>query len=359
MAEYSKIAGGYFYYGSGSSGVEKVINLPFYPQSIQIWNNNIMANPVSGANFYTEWDPSWGQGNCLNGLYTSALAWSNAASFGGGVTVFNASSGVIFGSPQQIVSIPAANVPAITVTNHGYSVGDVVVFEGLYQTSNTGMIQICGIPFVITAATMNTFNILWNCSLSNYTALSGSPAGAVVKKIINPDQYFPGISFINNITLGTTTSVEITTIPNVVVGQTVSFRIPPQWGTTQLNSGQNPNIPGFAIYGSVLSISNNNININVDSTNFTAFNTNIPFAATPGLSFPQVVGVGDNNTGGGQPVNNGIPSVNGPSISGAFVNNTKYGFIMGPKTLLQSATTGNTIRWEATAYDYYQVLGSY
>lgn len=359
MAEYSKIASGYFTYGSSSSGVEKVINLPFSPQIVEVWNVNNWSNPVSGNIFYSWWNPSWGAGGCTNSLYTSGLAQTNSSTSSGGITVFSPVSGVVFGAPQQIVSMTAASNPVVTVTGHGYSNGDVVMFEGLYQSSTTGMPQIAGIPFTVVNAATNTFQVLWNAAQSNYTALSGSPAGATVKKIINPDQYSPGINVIDSIALGTTTVIVLTTVPNYAAGQTVSFRIPHQWGTTQLNAGQNPNIPGFVVYGTVTVVNGQTITVNIDSTNFTPFFTNIPVAAVSGLSFPQVVAVGDVNTGGGQQLVNSIPTSNGPTINGAFLNNTKYGFLIGPNTCLANAASGNTIAWRAEYFDYFSVPGTY
>src|SRR5690606_38044134 len=109
-------------------------------------------------------------------------------------------------------------------------------FTGLFQSSTTGMPQICGMPFVVTVSDATTFTIPWDTNQSNYTALSGNPTGAFVKKVLNPYLYVPGVSFISALSVGATTTVTTTTPHNLVVGQEVAFRIPQSYGTVQLNS---------------------------------------------------------------------------------------------------------------------------
>jgi len=56
-----------------------------------------------------------------------------------------------YGARKQIIGITAANPAVVNVTAHGYVVGDTVVLQGLAQSSTTGMQQIAGIPFTISA----------------------------------------------------------------------------------------------------------------------------------------------------------------------------------------------------------------
>jgi len=89
-----------------------------------------------------------------------------------------------------------------------------------------------------------------------------------------------------------------------------------------------------------------------------------------GQSLPQVVSVGDVNSGGvaysggalyPSPVfptsSGGTSSINGPAISGAFVNNTSQGFLVGLGVgAVQSSalllTASSVYLWEAFLYDY-------
>ena len=162
------------------------------------------------------------------------------------------------------------------------------------------MPQISGMTFVISAVgDADHFSVVWPGGGSNYTALSGSPAGATVKKVLYPWLYSPGVAYIEAITTGTTTTIVTTAPHNYVVGQEIAFRIPQAWGTTQLNSLPDVLIPGSPIYGYVTSVTNSTTFVcNINSTGYTAFNTNLTVAQMVGQSFPQVVAVGDVNSGG-------------------------------------------------------------
>jgi len=105
----------------------------------------------------------------------------------------------------------------------------------------------------------------------------------------------------------------------------------------------------------------------MNSTGYTAFNTNQTVASVPGLNFPQVLAVGDVNTGGVQissgsalyppPQVNGVNTINGPAIQGAYVTNTSQGFVIGSgatttdaSSVLVGANT-NVIYWRAMLTD--------
>ena len=367
MAEYSRIAKGSF----TSTGAAKQIYLPFQPTQVSIWNYSAaLAAPSANAVVSAYWDASMGQGFALEtGVYNATPVLVSDVVVANGISSFAAGQLFQFGAQQQIVSATAANPIVFTVTGHGYAVGDVVMFEGLYQSSTTGMPQIAGMPFVISAVTTNTFSVVWPGNGSNYTALSGSPSGAYVKKVLYPFLYSPQLSFIEAVTTGTTTTVVTTAPHNLVVGQEIAFRIPQAWGMTQLNSLPNSVVPGSPIYGYVTSVTNSTTFVcNINSTGYTAFTTNVTVAAVKaGLTFPQVLAVGDVNTGGlaysggnlyPSPVVNGVSTINGPAISGAFVNNTRQGFVIGAgagsnlSSSVLVGANGNVIYWTASIPDF-------
>lgn len=374
MAEYSKLARGKF----TSTGSAQVVPLPFQPQAVQIFNyTKSLAAPAANAVVKAEWDAYMGQGFAIETVYDATPVLVADVVVANGISTFGAGQLLQYGPSLQVVSITKAS-PAVVTTgsNHGLASGDVVVFQGLYQSATTGMPQIHLIPFTVTVTGATTFTIPWNTNQSNYTALSGSPSGAIVKKVLYPYIYFPGEVVISAITLGTTTTIDTASAHNYVVGQEVAFRIPSQWGTTQLNSLPNAQIPGSPIYGYVIAVTDyNTVVVNIDSSAYTAFNSNPSFAlgnAGP-LSLPQMVAVGDVNTGGVQissgsqlypapqyrPIANTLFStINGPAIQGAFVNNTAQGFIVGAgagSNLTSSVlvgSAGDIIIWHAEYYDY-------
>ena len=112
--------------------------------------------------------------------------------------------------------------------------------------------------------------------------------------------------------------------------------------------------------------------VNINSSTYTTFSSNIPFSSYPGLNFPQIVAVGDVNTGGVQ-ISSGsalypppyvvpigttrVNTINGPAIQGAFFNNTRQGFVIGAgfansdTTAFLGGGDGDVIEWRAYLHD--------
>jgi len=381
MTEYSRMAKGHYTVSGGSIGVSapnaKVINLPFQPDYVEFINYTEASAGTDDAVPFAWWDKDMGQGFAVIQRSSGSGAMVSDVVEANGISSFSAGLALQFGARQQVVGATAANPIVFNVTAHGYSSGDVVMFQGLYQTQFTaGMPQIDGMMFTITVTDADHFSIPWNGNQSNYTALSASPTGAYVKKVLYPYLYFPGVAIISAITLNTPTgytTVDTTSAHNFVVGQEVAFRIPPNWGTIELNSLPNNVVPGSPIYGYVVSVTDyNTFVVNIDSSSYTAFNSNQTVASVPGGDFPQVVAVGDVNTGGVQlsagsqlypppqyrPIGNVlVNTINGPAIQGAFVNNTRQGFVIGvgfakgDTTAFLGGAANDVIYWRAFSHD--------
>lgn len=367
MAEYSRSATGSF----TSTGAAKAIYLPFQPTLIKMVNYTSYTTPAQNDVPEAYWNSGMGQGFGVIKAFnaTPVLTTDNMTS--GGFSTFSAGLSFQYGAQVGITGITKANPGVVTTSSdHGYSTGDVVVFQGLYQSATTGMPQLSGMPFVVTVTAATTFTIDWNTNQTGYTALSGSPTGAFVKKVLYPFLYAPGVSFVNAVTTGSTTTIGTTAPHNMVVGQEVGFHIPTTWGTVQLNENKNTIIPSSPVYGYVISVTDTTtLVVNINSTGYTAFDSNQTVAEVKaGLSFPQMVAVGDVNSGGvaisaGSPLYpspsvNGVSTINGPAISGSFVNNSRQGFIIGAgsgvtltSTVLVGATS-DVIYWEASIPDF-------
>lgn len=371
MAEYSRMARGSY----TSTGAAQVIKLPFQPDYVEFFNYTVANSAATSQNVASgKWQYPMAQGSAVIEGYnaTPGLIYDTVTS--GGISTFSAGQLLQFGAAKQVVASTKGTTTSFQVTAHGYKIGDVVLFEGLFQSSTTGMPQMNGIAFtVITVTDANNFIVNWNSNNASYTNLSGSPASAKVKQILYPDLYFPGDVVISAITTGTTTTIDTASAHNFVVGQEVAFRIPSQWGTVELNSLPNVLIPGFPVYGYVIAVTDfNTFIVNIDSSAYTAFTTSVAVSSVPGLSFPQVVAVGDVNTGGVQ-ISSGsalypppysspigttrVNTINGPAIQGAFVNNTSQGFIIGAgagtvlTTAVLTGAVGNVIYWRAMYHD--------
>jgi len=339
MSEYSKVASGKVI--SNRSGAGPVI-LPFHPQRVEFYNFDAQAVADDNVPF-AYWDVSMGQGAAVYQLYVGGVL-TTAFTTSGGISTFEKGLLLQFGAKKQISASTKGVTTSFEVTGHGYVNDDVVMFTGLYQTSTSGMPQMSTIPFSVYVVDANNFIVNWNSSGSNYTDLTVAAVGAYVRQVLNPNLYIPSVSFINGIEYGNTTEISTTKPHCLVVGQQVAFHIPDAWGPTGLNSLPNPTIPGSPVYGYVVRVvSPTMVEVNIDSSTFDPFNSNQPVASVPGQNFPQMIAVGNVNTGGfpiyfGSPlypsptyldINSTFSTINGPAIQGAFVNNTSQGFIIG------------------------------
>lgn len=367
MAEYSKIARGSF--TTAASPIAQVVQLPFQPTRVKLLNYTTYTAPTQYDLVRADWDVSMGSGVAAIEYISAATApWAPAVDYvaSSGISTFSAGQLLQLGPQLQIASTTLASSTVTTAANHGLATGDVVILEGMYQSATTGSPQLSGMPFVVTVTGATTFTINWNMNQSNFTALSGSPAGAYVRKVLFPYIYEPGVAYISAISTGSTTTVTTTAPHNYVVGQQVAFRIPASYGTTQLNALPNSSIPGSPVYYYVSAVlSSTQFVCSASTTGATAFNSNQTVASVPGLQLPQVVAVGDVNTGGVQysggalypsPVFGGASSINGPAIQGAFCNNSAQGFIVGTGVGAVQAsalllTASSLYVWEAYYFD--------
>jgi len=371
MTEYTRNAKGTFV----STGAAQVINLPFQPGWVKMINYSSFATPANHGIPRAEWSAEMGQGFAAVDLFNATPVLTTGVVTTGGISNFSAGLllqyGAVFNNTSNAFSINKASAAQITTTNpHGLASGNVVIFSNLFQTATTGMPQLSGIPFVITVTGATTFTIPWNTNQSNYTAFNTATSTNNVgsfKQILFPYLYSPQVSFITAIGTGTTTTITTTTPHNLVQGQEVAFRIPTAWGTTQLNSLPDTLIPGSPIYGYVTTVNSTvQVTVNINSTGFTAYTNNPTVASVAGLTPPQMLAVGDVNTGGvlfsggalyPSPLVNGFSTINGPAIQGAYVNNTSQGFIIGAGAAVSDASSvlvgaaGNVIYWEAFTHD--------
>ena len=386
MTEYSRMAKGNYVVSGGSLGVSapnvKVIRLPFQPDFVELINYTQAITPATHGIPFAWWDASVNvtvSGTVYNPtiieVNSSSTASNTDSVLTNGISAFSAGLMLQYGATQQVIGITKANPAVVNVTAHGYSVGDTVILQGIAVGTTNNMQLLNGVPFTITAVTdANHFSLNWDASGSNYVAISGSPAGALVKKVLYPFLYLPEDNVVSFITLGSTTTIGTTMYHNFEVGQEVAFRIPSFWGTTQLNSLPNVLIPGSPVYGVVVSLTDNwTFVVNINSSSFTAFTDNATMAAStlPGLSYPQVLAVGNYNSGGNlisstsslypspsfPTVSNRVSTINGPAIRGAFVNNTSQGFIIGAGASKNDTASwvggsnGDVIEWRAFLHD--------
>lgn len=340
---YSKILRGTF----TSTGVNKPLYLPMKPDMIEIWNKTKygtttnhtgvaavgFAEDAAGTAYLTE---------------SNGTTWLGKVLASGGFTFFSAGSPT-YGATKALATtfVTQANPAVVTCTAHGYQTGDVVLLYG-----TTGMLQVAGIPYVITRTGANTFTIPVDSSGFGAAATAG-----FVKQVLYPDLYIPELCYITAISTGTTTTITTSINHNFVVGQEVGFTIPSAWGTTQLDYSvylQTSN--GIPQQAYVTAVTANTLTVNINSTGFTAFAYPTSATAALGLTFPQVWAIGDQNTGYSLNSSGQVPYLgvsNGViGIPGAFVANTRQGVIVGTGDGTEIIHANNdVIAWRATFPD--------
>lgn len=371
MAEYSRIAKGNF----TSTGAAQVVNLPFQPDFVKFVNYSSFATPANHGIPRAYWDVSMGQGFAVADLFNATPVLTTGVVIANGISSFAAGQLLQFGAVQNVSTITKAAAAVVTSSSaHGLASGDVVIFSNVIQTATTGMPQICGFPLTVTVTGATTFTIPWNTNQSNYTAYNAGSSQATFKKVLYPYLYAPNAAVISAITTGTTTTINTACAHNLHVGSEVALHVPSQWGTIELNSLPNTSTPGSPVYGYVVAVTDyQTVVVNINSTGYTAFNSNQTFANIPGLDYAFICPVGDVNSGGAvisstSPLypssfnraigTTQIPTINGPAISGAFINNTAQGFVIGVGATVSDASAvlvganGNVIYWEAFLHDY-------
>lgn len=341
MTEYNKIAEGVF----TSTGVAKFIELPFLPNSFELWNITAAGTPAqNNITYATSWQSAT-PGTALVEYFnaTPVLTTENLAS--GGLTFIDADT-YRYGPTIALAAtfVTKANPAVVTTASpHGLVTGDAVLLYG-----TTSMLQIAGQVYTVTVLSSTTFSIPVDSS-----GFASAATAGFMKKVLYPDLYIPYGVNITAITTGATTTITTAVNHGFVVGQEVFFVIPQisatAWGTVQLDTfayNTSHVVPQQAYVTSVPAA--NQIVVNVNSTGFTAFAFPTSAQAALGITFPQVLGIGDQNSGA---TNATIPLPQVPpaiTIPGAFYANTRQGVLIGIGNGTQLLQQNNdVIRWRA------------
>ncbi len=362
MTEYSKILRGTF----TSNGNAKFLSLPMVPDTIEIWNktewNSAVDDTVFQAIGFAE--DAAGTADCL--IKTAAEAVGAIQITSGGFSFISAGT-YQYGPTFTISGIVAATGIATTTAPHGFAVGDAVLLYG-----TLGMLQIAGTMTTVTAVTSPTTFTIGNIPTAGFAAAA---TAGFVKKVLYPDLYVPFGTNITAVSTGATTTITTSVNHSFVIGQEVFFVIPstsfvnttPVWGTTQLDSQfvvQSTGIPQQAYVTAIPAA--NQITVNVNSTGFGTFTYPTSAQAALGITFPQVLAIGDQNSGGTlvpplPPQPSGTPIAgtlypNAITIPGAYLPNTRQGVIVGLGTVdAVMHTTSDVIAWRAIFPDAVQL----
>lgn len=338
MAEYNKIAEGQF----TSTGVAQFVELPFLPNSFEMWNTTALATPAQDNIIYAQARNGDAAGAADVLLFNATPVLTSQAITLGGFTFISAGE-YQFGPTLTVSGVTQAAAAVVTTTtNHNLATGDAVVLYG-----TTGMLQVAGEVYTITRTGATTFTIPVNSA-----GFAAAATAGFCKQLRFPDLYTPFRSAITAITVGATTTITTAVDHAFVVGQQVFIQIPvvsaTAWGTTQLDTEvfNAANVIPQQAY--VTAITANTIVVNVNSTGFTAFAYPTSAQAALGMSFPAVYAIGDQNFGLIGPA----PFTPPITIPGAFAANTRQGVTVGLGNGTQIMhTTSDVVRWSAVFPD--------
>lgn len=254
-----------------------------------------------------------------------------------GITTYDTANPPTFAPLATTAITGNAGTFIVTMANTGtISVGDYV---RLYAT--TAELQIAGYLFQVTAVTANTSITLGYMASSGITFAADATAGQVTKIILN--RMYPRWAYIANITKAAQGVVYFTGKNDYTPGEIVSFRVPSQFGMTQINNKQ----------VRVLSVTNSStvssITIDLDTSGFTTFAFPTSAIAAAGVS-PAVV-VPSSSGVVPDPLNTSlVQQPPGTNLLDAFDNrNTRV--IRFGSSLFTDGNTGDVWNWQAYKYD--------
>lgn len=340
MTEYSKIAEGQF----TSTGVAEFIDLPFLPNTFEMWNLTAMGTPTQNEIIYAQGrnGDAAGAANVEYFNATPVLTTTNLTL--GGFSFIDAGS-YAYGPTLTISGITQAAAGVVTTsTNHNLQTGDSVLIYG-----TTGMLQIAGEVYTITRLSATTFSIP---VATNGTGFGGAATAGFCKQLLYPDLYIPYRAAITAVTAANPGVITTAVNHNFVVGQEVYIQMPTvstsSWGMFELDTEtyNAANVVPQQAY--VTAVTANTLTVNIDTSGFTAFAYPTSAQAALGMTFPAVYAIGDQNFG----VSGPGPFTPPITIPGAFAANTRKGVSigLGNGTQVMHATS-DVVRWRAVYPD--------
>lgn len=194
----------------------------------------------------------------------------------GGFTFVDDSGSQSLSAAVAITGITNATPPVVsTASTAGLSNSDIVRVYG-----TTGQLNIAGLDFTIDTIVTNTsFNLA-------YMVAPGAAATAGFwRRVPFDSRYYPRNRYITSISKATSAVIIMSVTHGFTVGQEVRIVVPTAFGMTEINNQ----------LGTVTAINTttNSITVDIDSTAFTTFAFPTSATAALGVTFAQVVPVGE------------------------------------------------------------------
>lgn len=175
-----------------------------------------------------------------------------------------------------VTSATNASPPVLSMASTaGIAQGDIVRYYGA-----SGQYNIAGMEFTVGTVVANT-----SIALAYMGAPGAAGTGGFVRRIPFSARYYPRARYITAITQATSAVITLSVTHGFTAGQQVRILVPSAFGMTQMNN----------LLGTITAIntSTNTITVDIDSSGFTAFAFPTSATAAAGVTFAQVVPVGE------------------------------------------------------------------
>ena len=310
----SLIAQGHFT-NDATTVAATTVELPKRPDYFVIKNRSLWGTAPTDV-VQAEWYYGFadGQSISLTEGGGSAITATATAAGGAGFTLVDLSSQAPGALVATGTAITAAT-PAVVADATSPAVGDIV---RMFNT--TGMLQISGLDFTVTAVTAGV-----NFTLG-YLPAAGFAAAATNAdyRIIPAKYYSPYRRWITAITAANPAVITVSVAHNYQVGDKIVVHNPDaNFGMPQINGLQ----------GTVTAVTASTITTDINAAAFTAFAYPTSAVAATGVTHPQVTNVGEVAT----------------KLSSSLDNVAYYGMYIDTGVL---GTTSDVIDWMAFSRDY-------
>lgn len=302
-----------------SDGTAVTLNLPSDVQDFELINTSSVGSAAAATPVMTaRWVLGMDAGEAYLGLKTNGAATVAITSMvtSNGFTRIADSSDLSPGPAlAQSATSNAAAIVVSTALTTSLAVGDVVRL-----IDNTDAQQITNMDFTVTSI---------NAGVSFTLGYGGVAPGSVgtggfFRRIPFQAPFYPRRRFISNISQAASGVITLSVTHGYTAGQRVKIIVPSGWGMTEANNQ----------YATITAINTttNTITVDLDTSGFTAFAYPTSLIAAGGVSYPQVVPVGEAAT---SPYEN--------NLDDATFNTAFRGIIVGTS----AQTSGETYRWIA------------
>lgn len=292
-----------------ADGNAQQIDLGFVPQEFHLWNES-NQNSVANPSVVKE---AWMlPGLAANSAYTIRNTAGAATDEHQIIAAdgFRTYSGIEEQLDAAIVgtAITAATPAVVTSAAHNYVVGDVV---RMYTT--TGMLQIAGLDFVVTAIVAGASFTLGTIPGATFAAAA---TAATSRRVWVPRGFYPSRKIITGITAANPGVITTNINHEFNTGDRVRIKIPAISGMVELDDQ----------IVTVTNLTATTFSIGVDTTAYTAFAWPTSAQAAAGILRPQVIPVGDTGQDLSAATNNtSFAGINiGATIAGANTDVVRY-----------------------------------